>query len=300
MANIRIGTRASELAIWQAKKVQEKLKNINISSSIVPISSSGDKDLTKPIYDLGITGVFTKEIDIALLNKKVDIAVHSLKDVPTILPLGIRQSAVLKRGLEKDVIIINKSLSDGSNTVATGSLRRRAQWLSKYNSDTIVSIRGNVNTRLKKLKESDWNGTIMAKAGLDRLNLLPKNYLDLDWMIPAPAQGAISIQNLVENDVITAIIKKINHSETEICTKIERDFLSKLEGGCTAPIGAHAKIINNYIEFRGVILSIDGRDKIEIRETEKIENNLNIGIKFAEKIIAMGGSKILNSLKNEI
>ena len=140
----------------------------------------------------------------------------------------------------------------------------------------------------------------MAKAGLDRLNLLPKNYLDLDWMIPAPAQGAISIQNLVENDVITAIIKKINHSETEICTKIERDFLNKLEGGCTAPIGAHAKIINNYIEFRGIILSIDGRDKIEIRETEKIENNLNIGIKFAEKIIAMGGSKILNSLKNEI
>jgi hydroxymethylbilane synthase len=300
MANIRIGTRASELAVWQAKKVQEKLKIINISSSIVPISSSGDKDLTKPIYELGITGVFTKEIDIALLNKEIDIAVHSLKDVPTILPLGVRQSAVLKRGLEKDVIIINKSLRDVSNTIATGSLRRKAQWLSKYNSDTIVSIRGNVNTRLKKLKESDWNGTIMAKAGLDRLNLLPKNYLDLDWMIPAPAQGAISIQNLVENDVITEIIKKINHAETEICTKIERDFLNKLEGGCTAPIGAHAKIINNYIEFSGIILSIDGRDKIEIRETEKIGNNLNIGIKFAEKIIAMGGNKILNSLKNEI
>ena len=300
MANIRIGTRASELAVWQAKKVQEKLKIINISSSIVPISSSGDKDLTKPIYELGITGVFTKEIDIALLNKEIDIAVHSLKDVPTILPLGVRQSAVLKRGLEKDVIIINKSLRDVSNTIATGSLRRKAQWLSKYNSDTIVSIRGNVYTRLKKLKESDWNGTIMAKAGLDRLNLLPKNYIDLDWMIPAPAQGAISIQNLVENDVITEIIKKINHSETEICTKIERDFLNKLEGGCTAPIGAHAKIINNYIEFSGVILSIDGRDKIEIRETEKIENNLNIGIKFAEKIIVMGGNKILNSLKNEI
>ena len=300
MANIRIGTRASELAVWQAKEVQEKLKNINISSSIVPISSSGDKDLTKPIYELGITGVFTKEIDIALLNKEIDIAVHSLKDVPTILPLGVRQSAVLKRGLEKDVIIINKSLRDVSNTIATGSLRRKAQWLSKYNSDTIVSIRGNVNTRLKKLKESDWNGTIMAKAGLDRLNLLPKNYIDLDWMIPAPAQGAISIQNLVENDVITEIIKKINHAETEICTKIERDFLNKLEGGCTAPIGAHAKIINNYIEFSGIILSIDGRDKIEIRETEKIENNLNIGIKFAEKIIVMGGNKILNSLKNEI
>tara|TARA_B110000881_G_scaffold221304_1_gene250027 strand:+ start:5739 stop:6641 length:903 start_codon:yes stop_codon:yes gene_type:complete len=300
MDNIRIGTRSSKLAVWQAKKVQEKLKEINISSTIVQINSSGDKDLSKPIYELGITGVFTKEIDIALINKEVDIAVHSLKDVPTALPKGIVQSAVLKRGSEKDVIIINKDLLKLNNTVATGSLRRKAQWLNKYKSDKIVDIRGNVGTRLKKLKESNWRGTIMAKAGLERLNLLPLNYIDLDWMIPAPAQGAISVQNLAKNSLITKMLNKITHSETEMCTNIERTFLKKLEGGCSAPIGAHAKVVDGCIEFCGVILSVDGKNKIEVKGVEKIENNLNIGEKFAKKIISLGGNRILDSLKNEV
>ena len=300
MDNIRIGTRSSKLAVWQAKKVQEKLKEINISSTIVQINSSGDKDLSKPIYELGITGVFTKEIDIALINKEVDIAVHSLKDVPTALPKGIVQSAVLKRGSEKDVIIINKDLLKLNNTVATGSLRRKAQWLNKYKSDKIVDIRGNVGTRLKKLKESNWRGTIMAKAGLERLNLLPLNYIDLDWMIPAPAQGAISVQNLAKNSLITKMLNKITHSETEMCTNIERTFLKKLEGGCSAPIGAHAKVVDGCIEFCGVILSVDGKSKIEVKGVEKIENNLNIGEKFAKKIIALGGNRILDSLKSEV
>ena len=300
MDNIRIGTRSSKLAVWQAKKVQEKLKEINISSTIVQINSSGDKDLSKPIYELGITGVFTKEIDIALINKEVDIAVHSLKDVPTALPKGVVQSAVLKRGSEKDVIIINKDLLKLNNTVATGSLRRKAQWLNKYKSDKIVDIRGNVGTRLKKLKESNWRGTIMAKAGLERLNLLPLNYIDLDWMIPAPAQGAISVQNLAKNSLITKMLNKITHSETEMCTNIERTFLKKLEGGCSAPIGAHAKVVDGCIEFCGVILSVDGKSKIEVKGVEKIENNLNIGEKFAKKIIALGGNRILDSLKNEV
>ena len=288
------------MAVWQAKKVQEKLKEINVSSTIVQITSSGDKDLSKPIYELGITGVFTKEIDIALINKEVDIAVHSLKDVPTTLPKGVIQSAVLKRGSEKDIIIINKDLLELNNTIATGSLRRKAQWLNKYESDKIVNIRGNVATRLKKLKESNWRGTIMAKAGLERLNLLPLNYMDLDWMIPAPAQGAISVQNLAENSSITKILNEITHSETEMCTNIERAFLNKLEGGCSAPIGAHAKVVDGCIEFCGVILSVDGKDKIEVKEIEKIENNLNLGEKFARKIISLGGNRILDSLKNEV
>lgn len=300
MDNIRIGTRSSKLAVWQAKKVQEKLKEINVSSTIVQITSSGDKDLSKPIYELGITGVFTKEIDIALINKEVDIAVHSLKDVPTTLPKGVIQSAVLKRGSEKDIIIINKDSLELNNTIATGSLRRKAQWLNKYESDKIVNIRGNVATRLKKLKESNWRGTIMAKAGLERLNLLPLNYMDLDWMIPAPAQGAISVQNLAENSSITKILNEITHSETEMCTNIERAFLNKLEGGCSAPIGAHAKVVDGCIEFCGVILSVDGKDKIEIKEIEKIENNLNLGERFARKIISLGGNRILDSLKNEV
>ena len=297
MDNIRIGTRASKLAVWQAEQVQSLLQTINISSSIIKIKSSGDKDLSKPVYELGITGVFTKEIDLALLNNEIDIAVHSLKDVPTKLPLGVIQGAVLQRGSELDVIIPSNTLKSKENTIATGSLRRKAQWLNRFKTDNIVEIRGNVQTRLKKLKENNWNGTIMAKAGLERLEILPEDYQELNWMIPAPAQGAISVQNLTIKPSITKMLKQINHVETEICTNIERSFLNKLEGGCTAPIGAYAKIANKSIVFRGVLLSAEGKEKIEINEVEKLENIQGLGERFAKKIISLGGDKILNSLK---
>ena len=297
MDNIRIGTRASKLAVWQAEQVQSLLQTINISSSIIKIKSSGDKDLSKPVYELGITGVFTKEIDLALLNNEIDIAVHSLKDVPTKLPLGVMQGAVLQRGSELDVIIPNKALKSKENTIATGSLRRKSQWLNKFNTDNIVEIRGNVQTRLRKLDENNWNGTIMAKAGLERLDILPKDYQDLSWMIPAPAQGAISVQNLTINSSITKVLKQINHVETELCTNIERSFLNKLEGGCTAPIGAHAKIVDNSVVFRGVVLSVDGKEKIEINEVHKLDKIEDLGEKLAKKIISLGGNRILNSLK---
>jgi len=297
MDNIKIGTRASKLAVWQAEQVQTLLQTINISSSIIKIKSSGDKDLSKPVYELGITGVFTKEIDLALLNNEIDIAVHSLKDVPTKLPLGVMQGAVLQRGSELDIIIPNKALKSKENTIATGSLRRKAQWLNKFKTDNIVEIRGNVQTRLRKLNENNWNGTIMAKAGLERLDILPKNYQDLNWMVPAPAQGAISVQNLTINSSITEVLKQINHVETELCTNIERSFLNKLEGGCTAPIGAHAKIVHSSIVFRGILLSVDGKDKIEINEVHKLDKTEDLGEKLAKKIISLGGDRILNSLK---
>ena len=297
MDNIKIGTRASKLAVWQAEQVQTLLQTINISSSIIKIKSSGDKDLSKPVYELGITGVFTKEIDLALLNNEIDIAVHSLKDVPTKLPLGVMQGAVLQRGSELDIIIPNKALKSKENTIATGSLRRKAQWLNKFKTDNIVEIRGNVQTRLRKLNENNWNGTIMAKAGLERLDILPKDYQDLNWMVPAPAQGAISVQNLTINSSITEVLKQINHVETELCTNIERSFLNKLEGGCTAPIGAHAKIVHSSIVFRGILLSVDGKDKIEINEVHKLDKTEGLGERLAKKIISLGGDRILNSLK---
>ena len=297
MDNIRIGTRASKLAVWQAEQVQNLLQKINISSSIIKIKSSGDKDLSKPVYELGITGVFTKEIDLALLNNEIDVAVHSLKDVPTKLPLGVMQGAVLQRGSELDVIIPNKALKSKENTIATGSLRRKAQWLNKFNRDNIVEIRGNVQTRLRKLNENNWNGTIMAKAGLERLDILPIDFQDLNWMVPAPAQGAISVQNLTLNSSVAEMLRQINHVETELCTNIERSFLNKLEGGCTAPIGAHAKIVNDSIIFRGVLLSVNGEDKIEINEVHKLEKTEDLGERLAKKIISLGGDRILNSLK---
>ena len=167
---LKIGTRASELAVWQAKKVQKELENCNVKSVIIPIVSTGDQKLNQPIYKLGISGVFTKEIDIALINNKVDIAVHSLKDVPTVLPMGIVQSAVLKRASELDVLVLNNENHD-ENIIATGSLRRSSQWLNRYPNDSIVGIRGNVNTRIRKLKENKWKATILAKAGLRSLKM---------------------------------------------------------------------------------------------------------------------------------
>lgn len=292
---LKIGTRASELAVWQAKKVQKELENCNVKSVIIPIVSTGDQKLNQPIYKLGISGVFTKEIDIALINNKVDIAVHSLKDVPTVLPMGIVQSAVLKRASELDVLVLNNENHD-ENIIATGSLRRSSQWLNRYPNDSIVGIRGNVNTRIQKLKENKWKATILAKAGLDRLKIFSKNYKILKWMIPAPGQGAISIQNLKANKHITSILKNINHRETEICTNIEREFLNKLEGGCSAPIGAIAKINKDDLLFKGVLLSLDGKEKIEIIEKISTEKLKNSGKIFAQKILSIGGDKILKNI----
>ena len=185
---IRIGTRDSDLAIWQAKTVQSQLEHLGHQTELVPLKSTGDLLLNQPIYELGITGVFTRTLDIALINEEIDIAVHSLKDVPTILPEGVVQAAVLKRGNIRDTLVFKTNeefLAQKEAVIATGSLRRKAQWLNRYPTHTTVGLRGNVNTRLKKLKESDWNGAIFAAAGLGRLNLTPEDSVNLEWMVPA-------------------------------------------------------------------------------------------------------------------
>ena len=172
---IRIGTRDSQLAMWQAKTVQIQLENLGHKTVLVPVKSTGDLVLDKPLYELGITGIFTKTLDIAMLNGSIDIAVHSLKDVPTILPKGIVQAAVLKRGNVNDTLVFKKNeefLSAKDAIIATGSLRRRAQWLNRYPTHTVVGLRGNVNSRLQKLEDNeDWNAAIFAGAGIGRLDL---------------------------------------------------------------------------------------------------------------------------------
>ena len=247
---IRIGTRDSELALWQAKIVQSQLENLGHKSELVPVKSTGDLVLDKPLYELGITGIFTRTLDIALLNNDIDIAVHSLKDVPTVLPKGIVQAAVLKRGNVNDTLVFKNNeefLGAKQALIATGSLRRRAQWLNRFPTHTITDLRGNVNSRLQKLEENDWNGAIFAAAGIGRIGIRPEEAVNLDWMVPAPAQGAIMITALEEDEKTKAIIAELNHEETEICTTIEREFLNKLEGGCTAPIGALAYIKDEEI-----------------------------------------------------
>ncbi len=297
---IRIGTRDSELALWQAKAVQQQLEQLGHNTELVPLKATGDLMLDKPIHELGITGVFTKILDIAMLNNDIDLAVHSLKDVPTIMPQGIVQAAVLKRGNVRDTLIFKNNeefLSEKDAVIATGSLRRKAQWLNRFPTHTVVGLRGNVNTRLQKLEDSDWNGAIFAAAGIGRLDMRPEDAINLDWMVPAPAQGAIMMTARENDEELLAICKEINHEETEICTTIERKFLNLLEGGCSAPIGALAFIKNEEVSFQGVLLSLDGSRKIEVTRKEKLGNHHNIAEFGANFILEKGGNRLMDDLK---
>ncbi|SNR15402.1 hydroxymethylbilane synthase [Tenacibaculum jejuense] len=296
---IRIGTRDSELALWQAKKVQKLLHQEGYQSEIVPIKSTGDIILDKPLYELGITGIFTKNLDIAMLNYEIDIAVHSMKDVPTVLPEGIVQAAVLKRANHNDILVLKDNeefLAQPKGVIATSSLRRKAQWLDRYPTHSVEDLRGNVNTRLQKVKDNEWNGAIFAAAGLERIGKRPKGAVNLSWMIPAPAQGAIMITALEENEDIREACSYLNHKDTEICTAIEREFLNRLEGGCTAPIGGFARIdeVNKEIEFKGILLSRDGKKKIEVQRTVPLIKKKYLAQDCANYILDRGGKDLMS------
>ncbi len=299
---IRIGTRDSQLALWQAETVQNKLINLGYKTEIIPVKSTGDVVLDKPLYELGITGIFTKTLDVAMLNGSVDIAVHSMKDVPTLLPIGIIQSAVLERANTSD-ILVHKGLDflNSEGVIATGSLRRKAQWLHKYPNHQVVDLRGNVNLRLQKLEDNNWNGAIFAKAGLERIEVLPENYINLDWMIPAPAQGAVVVHTM-ENDSYTfEAVLKLNDQKTDICTAIERSFLRKLEGGCTAPIGAIATIKEDTVSFQGALFSLDGSQKIMVKRQDiRLSEIATFGENCAEEILSNGGEKLMKEIKNAL
>jgi len=296
---IRIGTRDSELALWQAHTVQKKLNDLGYKTEIIAVKSQGDIQLDKPLYELGITGIFTKTLDIAMINGQVDIAVHSMKDVPTALPIGIIQAAVLERANTLDILVHKGNLDflEGNGTIATGSLRRQAQWLNKYPNHNVVDLRGNVNTRMQKLNESDWNGAVFAAAGLERINLKPTDFIDLDWMIPAPAQGAMVIVAMANDEFCKEAVSQLNDLETDICTYIERQFLKTLEGGCTAPIGAIARFVEDTIEFKGVLFSLDGKEKFEVEKTVSIGEWKKLGFILAKEILDNGGAELMNSIK---
>ena len=300
---IRIGTRDSELALWQAHTVENKLKALGYATEIVAVKSTGDLILDVPLYELGITGIFTKTLDVAMIQGHVDIAVHSMKDVPTALPKGIVQAAVLERANVNDILVHkgDTGFLHDAGTIATGSLRRQAQWLHRYPHHKVTDLRGNVNTRLQKLKDNDWNGAVFAAAGLERINLLPENYIDLDWMIPAPAQGAMVVVAMENDNYCLEAVNKLNHADSELCTRIERQFLRTLEGGCTAPIGALATSEEGEIRFEGVLLSIDGKERIHIEKVmHKGQDAIAFGNNCAEEVLKNGGTELMAKIKNEL
>lgn len=309
------------MAVWQAEQVKNLLAQNGFASELVYIKSEGDIDLKTPLYEMGVQGVFTRSLDAALLSGKIDVAVHSMKDVPTQLAKGIVQAAVLKRGSFKDLLVykgewsvvsgelgfvngqwsmVNPTLTTHNSqlTIATSSIRRKAQWLHRYPHHKIETLRGNVNTRLHKLKESNWHGAIFAAAGLERINLRPENAIELDWMLPAPAQGAIMVVCREEDALCLDACSHFNDKETALCTKIERDFLRTLLGGCSTPISALATVENGEIHFKGNILSPDGKEIEEVETQGSVYESFDLGTRAAIHLLQKGGQAIVDVIRH--
>jgi len=310
---LTIGTRESQLAVWQAELVQQLLLQHGYESELVYIKSDGDIDLITPLYALGVQGVFTKTLDAALLSNRIDIAVHSMKDVPTQLAQGIVQSAVLPRASHKDIFVYNNPevlqdwlLNDATHTqpittiegiIGTSSIRRKAQWLNRYPHHQIENLRGNVNTRLQKVAQSHWHGAIFAAAGLERIGLRPSHSVELPWMLPAPAQGAIMIACLATNTFAQEATSLLNHTETALCTKIERDFLHTLMGGCSTPISALAEINEQTVTFKGNIFTLNGSKVVETSLTCDVHQANDLGSKAANNLLLKGAKEIVESIR---
>lgn len=293
---LRIGTRDSALALWQAEKVKSLLEANGHTCELVAIKSEGDLDLSTPIYQMGLTGVFTKTLDAALLSKRIDLAVHSLKDVPTKLAQGLHLAAVLNRANPYDVLV--KGANANATTVATGSLRRKAQWLSRYPNDEVIGLRGNVQTRLDKIIDQDLKGGIFAAAGLERLGFDTLESETLEWMLPAPAQGAIAVAAMADNTLITQCCAAINDAPTELCVTLERTFLNLLEGGCSSPIGAHAQIEEDTLHFKGALFSLDGSQSARVARQMPVKQALEQVHTLVTELLENGGHAIVKTLRH--
>lgn len=299
---IRIGTRDSKLAMWQAHTVAKKLRALGYEVEIIDVKSKGDLDTTRPLHELGTTGIFTKVLDDALYDNEVDIAVHSLKDYPTQPPKGIVLSAHLEREDPMDLLIPSGDVKwttdlESQAVIGTGSIRRKAQWLHRYPNHTSENLRGNVQTRLRKLEENKWQGIIMAAAGLVRMDAVPENAIALDWMIPAPAQGVIGITHREGDSAAEEACLKLDVEMSNITSTIERSFLRTLEGGCSAPIGALARIVSSKVHFVGCLHSLDGKREIRIEKEGELADWKHLGSIWANEVIAKGGKEILDELK---
>lgn len=293
---IRIGTRNSELALWQTNLVASLLQNLGYTIQLIEVKSEGDLNLTTPLYAMNVQGIFTKALDIALLNNRIDLAVHSMKDVPTQMALGLAEMAVLVRARHQDLLVYKNDLNflnTAGKVIASSSIRRRAQWLNRYPDHRFTNIRGNVNTRLQKLQDNDWSGAIFAAAGLERINKKPAQSLVLDWMLPAPAQGAILVAGREKDHWLKEACASLHHPPTAMAVHEERTFLSRLMGGCTAPIGAYARIEKEAFFFEGNVLSTDGTQKRSVSIEVALREATGTGWRAAGELLQQGAADII-------
>jgi len=303
MKKLTIATRVSDLALWQAYHIKERIeKNYpDVEVFLNKIVSNGDKVLDKPLALIGGKGHFTKELEDEMLAGNADIAVHSLKDVPTYIPEGLELSAVTQRQDQSDVFLSHsyktlEALPEGA-VVGTTSLRRRMQLLQQRPDLKVKDLRGNVNTRLRKLSEGQYDAIILAWIGLNRLDLLKgipfTQKLSLDMMIPPMGQAALGIEIVSDNTLAREIAESLKDENTFICTQIERDFISKIGAGCSAPVACNAVVDGENIVFRTMIGFPDGTHISQEKVVLKIEDSSNLGADLADKMIKNGALKLL-------
>ncbi len=301
---IKIGTRGSKLALWQANWVKSALNagNTSIAVELVPIKTRGDKILDVPLAKVGGKGLFVKEIEDALLNGRIDLAVHSMKDMPSEIPDGLCVGAIPEREIPQDVLISKKGLllhdlMPGAR-VGTSSLRRSAQLLHARPDLVILPLRGNLDTRIKKLETENLDAIILAAAGVKRLGLENRitEYLDENVMLPAVGQGALCIEIRQNDPEIEPIIAALNHQETWTVVMGERAFLNRLEGGCQVPIAAHGKLEKNTFTLCGLVAAVDGTTIIKETLSGPEDSSESIGVNLANRLLSMGAKTIMENL----
>lgn len=305
---VHIGTRASKLALWQSRHVQSLLQKLHpdIQFEIVTIKTTGDNILDVALAKIGDKGLFTKQIETALLSNEIDFAVHSLKDLPTELEPGLDIGAILEREDPRDALVSKSGASfmelPPGSVIGTGSLRRRAQIKTARPDIDLEEIRGNVDTRLRKLDESDTlSAIILAGAGLRRMGLQYRitQLISSEIMLPAVGQGALAVEIRKDDENIIDLIKPLEHEPSRLATVAERAFLKELEGGCQVPIGAWGILKQGRLQFEGMVSSLDGKKQFR----DKIEGSANeseqLGRQLAMSLIKQGAGEVLDQINRE-
>lgn len=299
----KLGTRSSPLALWQADRVSTLLKQFqpDIQMEIIKITTSGDKILDKPLVQVGGKGIFTKEIEEAMQREEIDFAVHSFKDLPTVLPDGLEVTCIPERSSPFDALFSPSSNAirglPKNPTIATGSLRRKAQILYLRPDAEVVDIRGNVNTRLKKYEEAGWDGFIMAHAAVVRMEWEDKvHIISPKEILPPPAQGALAIECRSDDDETKTLLAAIHNKHIAPAVWAERSFLSAMEGGCQIPLAAYAGLYGNCLALTGLISALDGKESIRQSVYGSSEDPYSLGKQLAETILQNGGEEIKTAL----
>lgn len=301
---LKIGTRGSPLALWQANWIKSQLENLheNLSVNLIKIKTSGDKIQDVPLAKIGGKGLFTKEIEESMLRYETDIAVHSMKDVPVVFPSALMLSVITKREDPRDALISRKGLKlddlPKGAKVGTGSFRRTTQLLHYRPDLEVVAMRGNLETRLRKLESENLDAIILAAAGLIRLEMADRisEYIEPEIMLPGGGQGAVGIESRKQDLETMNCIFPLDHEDTHTALEAERGFLTRLEGGCQVPIGVYATVDGDKVHLRGLVGSLDGKQIIKVERTGSTEDAEGLGIDLAGEILEKGADKILKEV----